>query len=366
MFSYSVILFAFLIFSYAFVDYNFLYLKNFYTGFSVTNREITTFIYIGFILILFVFYFLFLSLARQKKLNMNHLRQLVGISLVTLFFSYPAMLSYDIFNYTTTAKTLFFYRENPYIIMPIEFTSDPFLLYTHAANKIALYGPVWILLTGFPYFFSFGNFLLNILIVKFLIGAFYLGMVFLIWRISRNIFSVVLFALNPLVIVETLGSGHNDVAMMFFALFSFWLIFKKRITLAVAFLILSIGIKYATIFLIPAFFYAVYSLLKKNKLGQEKVFFLSFISMSTIFFLSPLREEMYPWYAIWLLTFVSLNPARKFILYTTIVFSFGLLLRYTPYMFTGTYLGLTPVVKTIVSFTPPILFSIYHGIKKKV
>jgi len=364
-FLYAITLFAFLIFSYVFVDYNFLYLKNFYTGFSVANREITTFIYIAFVLILFIFYFLFLSLARQKKLNMNHLKQLIGISLVTLFFSYPAMLSYDIFNYTTTAKVLFSYHENPYIVMPIEFIGDPSLLYTRAANKIALYGPVWIISSGIPYLLSFGNFLVTLFNFKLFTALFYAGSLYLIWKISRNIFSVSIFALNPLVLIETLVSSHNDIVMMFLAVLSLVLLMRKKIALAIIFFIFSILIKYATLFLVPVFIYVVIKTVRKEQINWEKVFSTSAIFMGIIFLLSAFREEIYPWYAIWVLIFTSLTPNKKIILYLSLAFSFSLLLRYIPAMYTGSYFGSTPFIKTWVTFIPPLSVLAYLFVKNK-
>ena len=365
-FLYAITLFVFLIFSYAFIDYNFLYLKNFYTGFSNNNREITTFIYIAFILVLFVFYFLFLFLVRQKKLNTGHLKQLIGISFLTLLFSYPAMLSYDIFNYTTTAKVTFSHRENPYIVMPIEFIGDTSLLYTRAANKIALYGPIWIVSSGVPYLLGFGNFLVALLNFKLFVSLFYIGCSYMIWKISKNILSVSIFALNPLILVETLVSGHNDVVMMFLAIFSFFLLINRKIALAILFFIFSILIKYATLFLAPVFIYVVIKTVRKEQINWEKVFSTSAIFMGIIFLLSAFREEIYPWYAIWFLIFTSLIPNKKIILYLSLAFSFSLLLRYIPAMYTGSYLGYTPFIKKLVTLLPPLITGFAYAIKKKI
>ena len=363
---YSLFLSVFSIFSYTFVDPNLIYLKSVYTGFAFNKRFITTIFYTFFIISFFVFYFLFLSLLAKNKLSLKNIKFLIGITCGILLLSYPAMLSYDIFNYIFTAKVLYLYKENPYIIMPIEFVQDPLLLFTHAANKTALYGYLWVILTAIPYFLSFGNFILMLFNFKLLVLLFYLGMISLIWKISRNLFSVLFFALNPLVIIETLIGGHNDVAMMFLALFSFYLIMRKRIIMSIIFLVVSILIKYSTLFLVPVFIYVLWKIHIKDKINWQFVFYISSFSMMVIFFFSPLREEIYPWYAIWFLTFLCLIPEKKFILYTSLVFSFSLLLRYIPFMLTGTYLGYTQVVKTIISFTPPGLFAIYYGLKKKI
>lgn len=361
---YPLFLVGFTIFSYAFVDPNLNYLKNIYTGFAFDHRIITTIIYIFLILLFFIIYIVFLKMIKDGELTALDVKKLIILTVGILFFSYAAMLSYDIFNYILTAKVSFFYQENPYVIMPIELT-DPFLLFTRAANKLALYGPFWIILTFIPHILGFNHFILTFFSFKLLIVPFYIGITYFIWKISKNLFSVVFFALNPLVIIETLVSGHNDIVMMFLALFSFFLLMKKKILLSILLFLMSIFIKYATIFLTPIFLYILWKTLIDQKIKWQKIYFLSFVSMFIVFILSPIREEIYPWYAIWFLTFVSFIPEKKIIFYTSLIFSFSLLFRYTPYLFSGTYLGQTPVIKTIVSFVPPILFSIYYGILKK-
>lgn len=361
---YFLLLLLFTIFSYAFIDPNLFYLKRLYSGFAFQNRAITTIIFIGFISFLFVFYFSFLQLLNKKILNIHDIKWLIGMTTGILFFSYPAMLSYDIFNYIATAKVLFFYHENPYIIMPIEFTSDPLLLFTHAANKIALYGPVWIGLTSLPHFVNFGNFIPTFFSFKLFIVPFYVITAYLLWKLSKNIFSVALFALNPLVIIETLVSSHNDIVMMFFALFSFYSIMKKKVLQGILFLILSVFIKYATIFLIPVFIYIALKTLQKQKVDWERIWIISTLLMLVAFFLSPIREEIYPWYAIWFLLFTSLIYSHKLIIYFSIAFSLSLLLRYIPLMLWGTHFGLTPILKTFLTFVPPFFVLTFIIIKE--
>lgn len=362
--SYFIFLSLFSIFSYAFVDPNLLYLKDIYSGFAFSNRFLTAIFYMLFIFIFFIFYGIFVWLAVKKKLKFKDMLILLGSTIGILLFSYPAMLSYDIFNYIATSKVLFFYRENPYVIMPIEFIGDPLLSFTHAANKIALYAPLWVFLTGAPYVLGFGNFIVTLLNFKILLSAFYLATVFLIWKISKNIVSVFLFSFNPLIITETLISGHNDIVMMFLALFSLLLLIKKKIFLAVLLVILSILVKYATILLIPVFLYFLWRTIKKKDIGWKTIFYSSSLLMYVGFLLSPIREEIYPWYALWFLPFAFLVADKKLLLYISIAFSFGLLLRYIPFMFFGTHAGLTPIIKTSVTFIPVFLVLFYFIARK--
>jgi hypothetical protein len=366
MLSYGISLLLFTIFSYTFIDPNLSYLRDIYTGFSFSNRLASAIFYISFISIFFAFYGIFIWCGVKKKLNMKDIYILLGITIGILIFSYPAMLSYDVFNYVATAKTLFHYHENPYIVMPIEFLGDPLLSFTHAANKIALYGPFWILLTGIPYSLGIGNFIVTLFSLKLFIAIFYLATIFLIWKMSKNVLSVLLFAFNPLIVVETLMSGHNDIVMLFLALFSYLLLAKRRVFFAVIFLVLSILIKYSTLLLIPIFLYACWTRLKKREIDWKNIYYFSALFMLVGFLLSPIREEIYPWYAIWFISFAFLALDRKILLYTSIAFSLSLLLRYVPFMLTGTYASQTPAMKEIFTFIPPALVLIYYGVKKKV
>ncbi|HSX40466.1 MAG TPA: hypothetical protein VLF68_02535 [Candidatus Saccharimonadales bacterium] len=360
---YPLFLLLFAIFSFAFVDQNLIYLKRFYSGFALDQSIITSLIYAGFIAAFFSFYFFILHLIRKNKTSVAQTKKLIGAS-VLLLFSYPAMLSYDIFNYIATAKVLFFYHENPYVVMPIAFAGDRLLLFTRAANKIALYGPTWIFLSGVPFFAGLGNFLLTLFAFKLTVFLFYIAACVLLWKMTKNLFALSLFALNPLVIIETLVSGHNDIVVMFFALLSFYFLQKKKLWLAVIIFVAGILIKYSTVFLIPVFVYLLWKTFRKKQIDWEKIFYFSFLSMLLIFLLSFVREEIYSWYAIWFLVFIPFLTHRKIIVTLSLVLTFGLLLGYIPYMIRQTYEPPTLLLKTALTFTPAVLTGMYLLYKK--
>lgn len=352
---YVALLTAIVIFSYGFIDLNFPY-QIFPEFFRYLHfqRGVTTAIYIALLLGLFGNYCYILYRAKRSDI-----RWYIWITVIILFFAYPAF-SGDLFNYIATAKVTYLYKENPYVVMPIEIPGEPMLSYLHAANKVALYGFSWIALTALPHFVGLGNIILTMITMKMLIIAFYLWLVRQIEQASDGSpWSVAFFALNPLVIMETMIAAHNDVVMMALALYSFTLLKKRRILLSILFLALSIFIKGATLFLLP-----VYILTSFGKI--KNLWYWSAISMLVIFSLSPLREEMYPWYFTWVLTFVSLVPRKSFLVLLSLAASFGLELRITPYLYTWRWDGITPAVKSIVSFTPPVLTALWYGIRKKI
>lgn len=354
---YFVVLFFLSLFSYGFVDANFPFVPlPFIRQFIYEHRATSTVTYLFILTFLFFFY--------KKNIRPRQIATIIAVVVVTLFFSYPAF-SYDIFNYIATAKVAYFYGENPYIIMPIDIANEPLLAFMHAANKTALYGPVWIGLTAIPHFIGGGNILFTIAAFKLLTTFFYLLLILLIWKISqKNLSNVVFFALNPLVMIETLVSSHNDVVMMFFALLSFYLLTKKRLLLATVALLCSILIKYATIILVPVYFYLVIKHYQRKAVDWQKIWRISALLMFVMVLLGPVREELYPWYFIWPLTFISLIQPFSFIHIISIAFSFGLELRFAPYIYFRDWGGLTPRIKQIVSFAFPVAMFIYWVVNR--
>ena len=337
----------FVLFSYLFIDANLFYLSKFYTGIYFDHKIFVSVIYSFFIFFFLAFYFYLL----RKKIDKKLIKRYVIFS-IPLVFSYPAMLSFDIFNYILTAKLSFLYLENPYVVMPIEILGEPMLSFTHAANKLALYGPFWIIMTSVPYYLGLKSFILTLLLFKFFVAIFYFLTLRIIYLISKSLVSVIFFALNPLVVIETFVSGHNDIVMMFFALASFYFLIKRKILIAILFIFLSILIKYATIFLLPLFIFYLVKSLRNEKISVGKLGIIGFFLMLAIYILSPLREEIYPWYTIWLLTFASLVIRNKMIFYFSVALSFFVMFRYIPFMATGTHFGFSPLIKTAVTLLP--------------
>ena len=359
---YICILTAIVVFSYGFIDPNFPY-QPFpeYFRYFHSQRTIATAIYVALLLSLFACYGFILSRSKFTEVW-----QYIWITVLILFFAYPAFSS-DLFNYIATAKVTYFYRENPYIVMPNEISNEPSLAYLHASNKVALYGWSWIALTALPHYLGFNSIIATMITMKILIVLFFIWLVRQIQQASTNrAWSVALFALNPLVIIETLVAVHQDVVMMALALFSFNLLKQRRFILSFIFLILSVFIKGATVFLVPVYVVVLFRIRTNRSLDWQRIWYWAALSMVCIFLFSPFREEMYPWYFIWVLTFVSLLPKQSFFVILSIFTSLGLEFRIVPYLYTWRWDGITPVIKSIVSITPPALTALWYGFRKKI
>lgn len=283
---------------------------------------------------------------------------LIAVVIISLL-SFPA-LSYDIFNYIATAKLTFFYGENPYVVMPVEIPNEPMLGYTRAANKLALYGPVWIILSSFPYIVGGWHHIGVIYSFKMFALVFYLLCTYMIYRKTKRWESALFFAANPLVLLEVLVNGHNDIVMMVLAAGGLILWSKPSVYQKVAGLVLfaaSVFVKGATIALVPLFFLPT-SLSGGLGWSWEKKMKAAYILMFLVFLVSPLREEMYPWYAVWWLVFAALIPITKqsFIHGFSFWLSLGLMLRYLPWIVTREYGGITPITRIVLTVIPVGLY----------
>lgn len=309
-----------------------------------------------FFIIMLTQFFLFRKIfINSQKIfpSINSFFQYLFPLVCVLILSYP-MVSYDLFNYMTTAKVTFTHFENPYVVMPIEIINEPNLLFTRAANKLALYGPVWIILTWIPHTLGMGNIWQTIIAFKLTSAFWYLSFCFLVWRVTKSMKNVIFFALNPLVLIELIIVGHNDLVMMALSLSGILLWESKKLMIKIfglIFLIFSMCIKGATIVLLPLLFL--------RKFSRDKIFLLaSFLLLILFIIAGPIREELYPWYAIWFLSAASFLPYPKYRLVWQfgIVFSLGLELRYIPYMAMGYYEGIGPMLRIILTFIPVIVW----------
>ena len=360
---FAVMGFLFSIFSFGFVDPNFsvsthpmaLSILNPLSYLVYKTPILAAIIYTIFIIVLFILYALIIRIRALPTLK-TYWKFLLLIGCI-FFLSYPA-LSHDLFNYVLTAKVAFFYRENPYIVMPTELLGEPMLQFTRAANKLALYGPVWILGTWVPHVLSFGNVLVALYTFKFLVVGAYIAIGILIYQMTKNVRNVLFFALNPLVIIETFVSGHNDTFMMALLLYGIYLWRSTQLSVRImgwSFMFASVLVKGATIVVLPLYIFFCH-------LSDEKRSLFAGICMFGVFLLTPMREEMYPWYAIWFLVFVSLLPMgkRSFIHGAAYVLSFGLMLRYVPWIATREYGGTGPMIRLFVTWVPLVCFCLWY------
>ncbi len=292
--------------------------------------------------LLFIYYLLFLFLSKKGIIKSFHLKLLIPLVVIILGLSYNAF-SYDLFNYIFDAKIVTFYQQNPYFHAPIDFAGDPMLNFMRWTHRFYPYGPSWLVLTLPLSYMAFNIFLVNFFLFKGLIVLTFLGSCYLIYKISEiifpkeKIFNTLFFALNPLVMFEGLVSVHNDFPLIFFALLGFYLFLKKKKFGSFLSLIFSIGIKYASVILVPIFIgVIIFERLKKN-INYEYVFLIStIVSLLAIIFASY-RTTFQPWYLMFPFSLAAFVSRKYYVFIPVIVSSIFCSIIYVSYVLLTDY-----------------------------
>lgn len=384
---YVIILLTFSIYSYSQIDLNLtLSANSIYQSFQKQliqlgyfNRPLSTGIFFILIFLLFTFYFLFLRLVEQEKLTRSNILWLIIGSSMILFFAYPAF-SHDIFNYMFDARIVTKYFSNPYFFSAQNFPSDLWVRFMHWTHRTYPYGPTWLLLTLPFSFIGFGKFVLTLFNFKLMFTAFHYGNIYLIYKILKKVFpkganlGLVFYALNPLILIESIVSPHNEVAMLFFLLLAIYQIFIKNNRLfAVMNLFLSAGIKFVTVILLPLFifnnfiFYSSSERQRVEKFSSRQartIYIERWLKLTFLLLIPPLLlqiyyREPYPWYFIILVGITALILYNHYLKFIISGITFGAMLRYIPYLYQGDYSDQVRFQQNVLFIMPIILLSIW-------
>jgi len=337
--------------------------QRFFQSIGYFDRPLSTNLYILIIVLLFSFYFLFLHFANNNKISKKQVWILIiGITLI-LFSSYNAF-SYDLFNYIFDAKIVTAYHLNPYEHKALDFPNDPMLSFMHWTHRTYPYGPVWLALTVPLSFLGLQFFLVTFFLFKAFIALSFLGTVFYIGKIikkifpEKEVFGLVFFGLNPLIIIEGLVSAHNDVVMLFLAISSIYLFLEKKYLRAIILFFLSIGVKFASVFLLPVFLVA-YFFRNNKKFTPNNFFVLTLLAMIIPVFLASFRTTFQPWYILYFLTFAAFVSYKYYILIPSVILSFFGLLQYIPFLYLGNWDPPVPTILFWLTLAPIALSAIF-------
>jgi hypothetical protein len=181
------------------------------------------------ILTLFLLYYLAYRLCRGqngKRLWAVVLFGALAFAIVN-FFVYP-LTSTDVFDYVARGRITGVYEENPYAQVPNDYPDDPMVQLAAWRERGTAYGPLWEVLGGLIGRFAGDSLWGNVLGYKGL-GLFgYLFSTILVALILRRVspgdalLGTVLFAWNPLVLLEGVANLHNDMLMIALMLGGIW------------------------------------------------------------------------------------------------------------------------------------------------
>jgi hypothetical protein len=138
----------------------------------------------------------------------------------------PALLSHDLFVYAGYGRLLVVHQANPYFVVPSTY-QDPLNPLNDWKNAVAAYGPLWLAVCSLVAAIANTHILLYILSFRLLAFAAHLVNTWLVTTTLRTMgrsprvvtLGTLLYALNPLVLLESCLNAHNDIYMITLMLF---------------------------------------------------------------------------------------------------------------------------------------------------
>ena len=180
-----------------------------------------------------------------------------ALSAVALLPFYP-LGSTDIFDYIMHGRMTGLYGANPFVQLASQYRTDTFAYYAGWPNAPSAYGPLWEVLAGLVARLPGNGVISNVIAFKLLEGVFLAGtataVALILRRVAprRALTGVLLLTWNPILLYETMGNGHNDIAMAFCIALAVLAILYRHFTAGVLALVAGALIKFIPVLMVPA------------------------------------------------------------------------------------------------------------------
>jgi alpha-1,6-mannosyltransferase len=154
--------------------------------------------------------------------NSRHARRLVWAAIVVLvvgFAAAPPLFSHDIYSYVDYARLGVLHGLDPYLHPPAAFPQDPAYADVTWVDATSAYGPLFTLAT---YSLAWLPVAAAVAVLKAVAAIAVLGTAALVARLApargvNPVGAAAFVALNPVVLLQVVGGGHNDALAMLVA-----------------------------------------------------------------------------------------------------------------------------------------------------
>jgi len=216
--------------------------------------------------VLFASYFFIIS----QKTSLFPFKVLIGSAILfrlVLMFCYPA-LSDDFYRFIWDGQLLS-HGINPYTALPPELYPEQTsgipladFLFSHLNNlqksNYTCYPPFNEMFFYLAALISPNSIFGNVLVMRLFILLAETGTIFvgikILKHINKPVENILLYALNPLVIIELTANLHFEAIMIFFLFQAFYFVLNLQNKLSAAMLALSVSVKLVPLMLIPVFY----------------------------------------------------------------------------------------------------------------
>jgi hypothetical protein len=223
------------------------------------TRPWAALIYVAGLIALFALFWAALRIVQRATVP---LRLIVVLGLIfgfTLVWLYPVTAT-DLFQYVLRARVRVVHGANPLTVAPDRFPDDPLVPFAGEwADDLSPYGPAWELVAETIAWLGARGAVSGALAYKGVALLAYLACMGLLnWGTRGDGHALLLFAWNPLVLLQGLGNGHNDLLMLVWTLLALLLWERKRLWApAVAALSLAVLTKASAALLAPLLMVAI-------------------------------------------------------------------------------------------------------------
>lgn len=212
--------------------------------------------------ILFALYFLLLKYKEQFT-NLKWLIALAVLFRIILLFQIPN-LSDDYFRFIWDGRLLA-HGNNPFLFLPSQIINTDFSLQNNLSPELfnglnskiyyTCYPPVHQFIFGISALLAPDNIPGSIILMRLFILLAESGIFILLIKLLKqlgmkeNLF--LMYAFNPLVIIELTGNLHFEAIMIFFLFLSIYLLIKEKLFLSAAAFSFAVGIKLLPLIFLP-------------------------------------------------------------------------------------------------------------------
>ena len=255
-----------------------------------------------FVLLLIVFSALFIGYLFLIKNFKFTFKKAVIIALLfrLCFLASTPVLSDDYFRFIWDGRILSS-GNNPYLILPQDLSAEELEIINNvdlqdevykglnSKQYYSVYPPINQLLFAIPAILGNNNVKLEIILLRLLIIAFEVGTFFLLFKLlkhyNQNPSKLLIYAFNPLVIVELTGNLHFEGVVLFFGLLAVWFWIRHLKILSPIALSIAIGVKLIPLMLLPI-------LLRKIRLSSAFLYGGTVLGLVVLYFFPFLNDKL--------------------------------------------------------------------------